>query len=71
MSPENEPQAIRIVASDHLAAIRPRVEQRLTARFQLRRGHLRSLPLASKGGEEPRAQAGLPWRGVFSLAQGR
>jgi len=36
MHPEREPRAIRIAASDHLAAIRPQVEQRLTARLQLR-----------------------------------
>jgi hypothetical protein len=38
MRPEREPRAIRIAASDHLAAIRPQVEQRLTAPLQLRTG---------------------------------
>jgi hypothetical protein len=40
MSPEREPFAIRNAASDHLAAIQPQVEQRLTAPLQLRTNHL-------------------------------
>jgi hypothetical protein len=40
MSPEREPRAIQSAASDHLAAIQPRVELRLTARLQLRTNHL-------------------------------
>jgi hypothetical protein len=40
MSPEREPRAIRSAASDHLAAIRPRVELRLTTPLQLRTNRL-------------------------------
>jgi hypothetical protein len=40
MSPEREPHAIRSAASDHLAAIQPRVELRLTTLLQLRTNRL-------------------------------
>jgi len=43
MRQEREPRAIRTAASDHLAAIRPQVEQRLTAPLQLRTGQPASL----------------------------
>jgi len=69
MRPKREPQAIRIAASDHLAAIRPQVEQRLTAPLQLRTVHLRtSIHLSRRC--EPRSKAALPCRGVLGRAQG-
>jgi hypothetical protein len=66
-----KPRAIRSAASDRLAAIQPRVELRLTAPLQLRTNHLHPSLIESRGGEEPRAQARLPWRGVVSRAEGR
>jgi hypothetical protein len=41
MSRSVSPEAIRIAASDHLATIRPQVDQRLTTRHQLRTTRLR------------------------------
>jgi len=63
MRPEREPRAIRIAASDHLAAIRPQVEQRLTARLQLRTGHLRpSIHLSRRRRAPLESGASLPRR---------
>jgi len=70
MRPEREPQAIRIAASDHLAAIRPRVEQRLTALSSFGRATCVP-PFIYRGGNEPRSKAALPCRGVLGRSQGR
>jgi hypothetical protein len=63
MRPEREPRAIRIAASDHLAAIRPQVEQRLTARLQLRTVRLRpSIHLSRRKRAPLESGASLPRR---------
>jgi len=63
MRPEREPHAIRTAASDHLAAIRPRVEQRLTAPLQLRTNNLRpSIHLSRRKRAPPESGAALPRR---------
>jgi hypothetical protein len=43
----------------------------LDGALQLRTNHPHPSLIQSRGGEEPRAQAELPWRGVISRAEGR
>jgi len=69
MHTRGEPNAIRIAAPDHLAAIRPQVEQRLTAPSSFGRDDLR--PSSYRGNDELRAQAEPPSCGVFCRAEGR